>query len=291
MKNVEKVENAKSNSKLSKKVKIIKKKIAIVSAVGGLGLILSVYGIKRHDVKKIYKLSLLETIEALSKNDDLTNVDNILTQMNITSDNQNKNFMKIVKEFEQAQENKEEICNYYLSQIGITLLKVKIAECYNLDIDSITEFNIEKTCKYVINDDKGEYLYSSTFKYMNNDYSILLEGEKAENIAIYTLRAQENMLKINSQDYCYSTISKAMDSFKDILITEGKTTNEQKSEKENKYFPFLGNIVNVYDGTVKFIEDDSLEQCINVYGEEIINNRTITSQQESLPALKIKKRQ
>ena len=155
-------------------------------------------------------------IEALHKDDNLTNIDNLLLENNI--EELDKKYRKAYNDGDIAK------CNEIISKMSKLMIKVLVTEGYDIDFDKIRNFEVIGLIgkDYDIDDNTISYSeYGIRFEYDNNTYTIEASRGISRKLCVITRAGQKNQLVGNKKetDFDYFYLPQSYEVIKEALTT------------------------------------------------------------------------
>lgn len=226
-------------------------------------------------------VTVSNVLEGLSEKEDLTDLDDMLLNSNITKlDGETVTFKDVLDEYQQALKEYRETSsdeafkksNYSFYYLGKQILKAQIAKTYEIDINDISSFEVNQ---YGVRDTwEGElsYIYSVKFCYSDDTkYTIELKDQASRWVAYYTIHASYKDLPYYGHGGYNNGLKEANIALKEYLTMVGTPENESYSY-DGKYENDVGSkLPECFDGSLSFAPDSKLVETVYKYITENVD--------------------
>ncbi len=237
----------------------IKYKLAIV----GLSGVLAATTLSGCGKKINNNYSLEKNVEALSKDEKLTNIDEYLLENKIE---------KLDKEYNEAYKNKDIYkSNEIMNQMTTLILKALTAESYNIDFNEIKNFEVigllAKDYIPMENEKISKTEYGIKFNYNGTDYTFEASDGLARKLCVIARAGLNNQLVSEEEktENDYFKLPIAYEKLKEALYNNLYTNNKKHSKEYTDMYgeKYEGNKFNGYI-TTKYNQDkaDTIEKSL-----------------------------
>lgn len=241
-------------------------------------------------------VTVSSVLEGLSEKEDLTDLDDILLNSNITKlDGETVPFKDVLDEYQQALKEYRETSsdeafkksNYSFYYLGKQILKAQIAKTYEIDINDISSFEVNQYGVRDTWDGVSSYIYDVKFCYNDDtNYTIELKDQASRWIAYYIIQAGCKDLPYYGYRGYNNGLKDADIALKEYLTMLGTPDNNPYSY-DGKYEG--SKLPEYFDGSLSFKSNSKLVKAVGKYIKNVdLSPETKTEQEETPNKLPIK---